>query len=649
MGAGGSHAAIGGDEVSTSTTTERAVRAQEQRKRDQALVALHKAGDGRAFGRLYDLWFDAVFDRIVHRGVLPRDAAGVETAAFSAAADDLAEATSPETFAVIALRAARRATARAGGGAASAGPRGTGAERRLAAATDAEAIALDAEVAALCWQSADVLGERVRESLDLHYRHGLSSREIAAVLRERPEAIAALLPKLGLGFGNAVRARMVWRGGAPEHDELRQELVGHDRFDPDTVRIVSRHLKECDRCREPAVVALSPVEVFAAIPVASAPVGLKEQVASKLASGGVAMNGSTHLRPADRAAPADPTTSATPDGSSPESPPHPDHPARGVGSVALVGAGGLGATVATSPAVAHQTPPTGDPVPPPPAPSEAADTSDPTPAPTNGASSGADPAAAPVDESTFPAGHAASPAPPPPPGPTPSTAPGPAHEPVRPGERKAGADVIGAGRRRWLIGGAVAAALLIVAGIVALTSGGDDRGGVETAAVRQTTTTTAAPTSTTRAPVTTSTAPLPTTTVPVTAPAPSPPAPDPEPGVAVAPASPGVPPAPAPAPPEPVTSTTLGPLDLSISFGLQPSQIEVGGSARLTWDISATRALAVTITGPNGFYAETLAGNVAVCPTSGCTGVPGQYPYSLRVLEGGRLVGERTILLTIRA
>ena len=98
-----------------------------------------------------------------------------------------------------------------------------------------------------------------------------------------------------------------------------------------------------------------------------------------------------------------------------------------------------------------------------------------------------------------------------------------------------------------------------------------------------------------------------------------------------------------------MTPPTLGPLDLSISFGLQPSQIQVGGSARLAWDISATRPLAVTIPGPNGFYAETLAGNVAACPTSpGCTNVPGQYPYSLRVLDGGRLVGERTILLTIR-
>lgn len=635
MEAGGSHAAIGGDEVSTGTTTERTVRPQERRKRDQALVALHKAADGRAFGRLYDHWFDPVFDRIVNRGVLPRDAAGVATAAFAAVADDLVDATGHDTYAVVALRAARRATGQAGGGSPSPGPRGTGAQRRLASATNAAAIAADTEVAALCWQSADVLGERVRESLDLHYRHGLSSREVAAVLRERPEAIADLLPKLGLGFGNAVRARMVWRGGEPEHDALREELVGHDRFDPDAVRIVSRHLRDCDQCRALAVLALSPVEVFAAIPIATAPVGLKEQVASALAASGVAMTGSTYLRAADRAA----VTTAP----APHSPPEAAHGSTGRGRAALLG--GAGAIGAAAAAGATTAPPSDPPTPP----GEAdAALAGPALSPANGGSPSA--ASTPVtdDGGAVVAAPTVTPAPPPPAGPTPVPAPGPAHEPVLPGQRKAGADVIGAGRRRWLIGGGVAAALLVVLGIVALARG-DDEGEVDTASVPETTSTTEAPTSTTRALVTTTTAPLPTTTVPAPAPAPSFPDPEPDAGPAPAAASPGAPPAPAPAPPEPVTPPTLGPLDLSISFGLQPSQIQVGGSARLAWDISATRPLAVTITGPNGFYAETLAGNVAACPTSpGCTNVPGQYPYSLRVLDGGRLVGERTILLTIR-
>ncbi len=620
-------------DVSTGTTTDRTGRSQEHRKRDQALVALHKAGDARAFGRLYDLWFDPVYDRIIHRGVRPRDAAAVETEAFTTVTQDLGQSAANESFAVVALRATRRAAGQAGGGTPHPGPQAVGAEGRLAAATNVGAIAADTEVAALCWQAADVLGERVRESLDLHYRFGLSSREVAAVLRERPEAIAELLPKLPLGFGNAVRARVLWRGGSPEHDVLRGELVGHDRFDADTVRIVSRHLKTCDQCRARALIALPPVEVFAAIPIAGAPVGLKEQVASGLAAS-TPMTGSAYLRPADRAA-ATTASAATPKPTI--SSPTTARQTRKRGAAALLaagaaGAGAVGAAAATAPtsgAVTGRQPT----LPPPP---EAAPTPTPNPTPTPvGDDAGATVVAATVAGTTVTGAPAAPPA-------DLTAKNAPMHEPVKAAEKKAGADVIGGGRRRLVIAGGVAAALALVLGIVVLTRDGGNTE-ISTASGPETTTT-EQPTTTTRPAVTTSTIPLPTTTLPVTPTSP----------VTSAPA---VNPAPPPSgggggggsAAAPTTPTTQAPLNLSISFALTPNFIFPSGESTLVWDISASRFVRVAINGPNGFYAETLSGSAQVCPgTPGCSESGTQLAYSLEVYDGDRLVGQRSILLTVR-
>ena len=138
-------------------------------------------------------------------------------------------------------------------------------------------------MAALLWQAAELLGEQVREVLDLTHRHHLTSSEVAAVLQEPTGAIEEILRKVAAGYGAVVRARIVWRQGAPTHDALREQVAGESRFDASMVRRVAEHLRECDECRTASQVPVPPIEVFAAIPIAIAPDGFKEEVVEALA------------------------------------------------------------------------------------------------------------------------------------------------------------------------------------------------------------------------------------------------------------------------------------------------------------------------------------------------------------------------------
>jgi uncharacterized protein (DUF1810 family) len=620
---------------------ERVAGTPESRKRDQALVALHRAGDARAFGRLFDAWFDAVYDRIVHRGVAPVDAGAVAVAAFRGAAADLDRGAS-DPFAVVVLRATRLAVA--GRETAPPPPAGAGAEDRLTRATDPRAIAADAGVAAMCWQAAEVLGERVRETLDLHHRHGLTAREIAAVLGDEPGTTEEVLAKLPLGFGNTVRARVLWRGGDPEHDELRAQLGAGAAFDVDTVRTLTRHMKECDPCRARAMVALPPVEVFSAIPLSAAPVGIKKQAVAALAASGIAMSGSTLFEP-DMAAAA-------------------ETPEAGVGAAGVPAAAGAGAALAGAEVAAADPGDSGD------ASGWASTDEGPTtadeatPAGTGGGS-GAEGAGLPVP-STAVARTGSSP--------TPPSNGGPVHEPVKGGDRPAGHEFVVGNRKRLLVAGGVAAVVLLIGGILLAGRGGEEASTQLATGEEPATTTTLRPTTTTR-PVTTTSRETTTTTSTTT-------------------------PTPADTPTTAVgagggsggagdgggtgggggasggggsgggsggggggsggggggTTSTTAPLNLQISFGLAPSNPKQGytsaNAPALRWSVSATRPVTITVRGPDPLYSELPEGDVKVCPNgwagTSCTAPKGTYFYEIVVLDGGQLVGQRTATLTIR-
>src|SRR4051794_36415017 len=267
-------------------------------QRDVAFVALLRADDPSAFGLLFDTWIDPVYDRISHRSFTTADVAELSASTFGATHRRLIEQTTDDPFRVVLFRAARQETVAAADRRVDLHmPVGPYAEDRLVRGADAAGLATDPAVAALLWQAADVLGEQARDVLDLHHRHDFAPAEIAAVMNLTPEAIEDILTKVPKGLTAVVRSMVVWRQGAPNHDELATALAGMDGFDTTTVRTIAEHQRSCDDCRAAGPLSVAPLAVFKAIPLAVAPVGFKEIVVDRLHEGGLPIGGSVSYRP----------------------------------------------------------------------------------------------------------------------------------------------------------------------------------------------------------------------------------------------------------------------------------------------------------------------------------------------------------------
>ena len=220
-------------------------------QRDVAFVALLRADDPSAFGLLFDTWIDPIYDRISHRSFTTADVAELSANTFGATHRRLTEQSTADPFRVVLFRAARQETVAAADRRVDLHmPVGPYAEDRLVRGADAASLAADPAVAALLWQAADVLGDQARDVLDLHHRHDFSPVEIAAVMNLTPEAIEDILRKVPKGLTAVVRSMVVWRQGAPTHDELASLLAGSDTFDTSTVRTIAEHQRTCEACRD---------------------------------------------------------------------------------------------------------------------------------------------------------------------------------------------------------------------------------------------------------------------------------------------------------------------------------------------------------------------------------------------------------------
>jgi hypothetical protein len=92
-------------------------------------------------------------------------------------------------------------------------------------------------------------------------------------------------------LGDAVRARVLWRGGEPQCGDLADALgdAHVERFDAAAVRVTTAHAETCELCQERRRLRLDPAALFAAVPIMGAPVLLKQRVAHALAAEGVPM------------------------------------------------------------------------------------------------------------------------------------------------------------------------------------------------------------------------------------------------------------------------------------------------------------------------------------------------------------------------
>jgi RNA polymerase sigma factor (sigma-70 family) len=284
------------------------------RDRDAGWIAAVRAGDERAFGWIYDAWFDRVFD-LSMRILRNRDAAlEVTQDTFLSAWRNLDSLSDPRSFGGWLLRIARNASLNRqekerrsvavddqefavmeSVGASSAGsPAGFALEDRLAAAHDPQRALEDNEMQQLVWQAASALGERDTEVLDLQLRQGLTPAELGEVLGINRNAANQLVHRVRKRFEVALKARLLWRGTRPACADLNALLVsaGIESFSAEAVKVADKHAPTCEECSARRESRLQPAAMFAAVPLIAVPVLFKQQTAYALEGAGVPMSGS---------------------------------------------------------------------------------------------------------------------------------------------------------------------------------------------------------------------------------------------------------------------------------------------------------------------------------------------------------------------
>ncbi|MBX3287530.1 MAG: sigma-70 family RNA polymerase sigma factor, partial [Actinobacteria bacterium] len=266
---------------------------------DGALVEAARAGDERAFGQLFDAWFDRVHD--VSRRIVRDDGIAAEVAqdAFLRAWTKLHTLDDVDAFGGWVLRIGRNASLNRLEKERRSTVVDDDAMTRLTDATspDHDPLAeLDqAGRVALVWDAAAALGERDASVLDLHLRHGLGAAELAEELGTNANNAHQVLFTLRKRLGNAVRALVLWRAGHPTCADLRSSLAsaGLTSFGAPMVKAIDRHVDRCDECADDRTERLRPAALFAAAPIVAAPTLLKAKAAAALGDAGVPMAGSS--------------------------------------------------------------------------------------------------------------------------------------------------------------------------------------------------------------------------------------------------------------------------------------------------------------------------------------------------------------------
>ncbi|HET9609949.1 MAG TPA: sigma-70 family RNA polymerase sigma factor [Acidimicrobiales bacterium] len=270
---------------------------------DASWVVAARGGDDEAFGRLFDRWFDPVYD-VAWRIVRDRDtAADVAQDVFLAAWQGLDGLEQPASFGGWVRRIARnRALNRL-----DRERRSVPDDERAAAALDRSAPDVDLTAAMdereqhdLVWAAARALGERDASLLDLHLRHGLGAGAIADELGVTANNAHQLLHRLKGKLAGAIRAWVLWRAGEGRCAGLDRAIAGAGlvSFGAEAVRVIDRHARACDGCAERQQLRLAPEALFAAMPIMAAPPLLKAEAAAALGQAGVPMAGSAAAAPA---------------------------------------------------------------------------------------------------------------------------------------------------------------------------------------------------------------------------------------------------------------------------------------------------------------------------------------------------------------
>jgi hypothetical protein len=246
-------------------------RSHARRTADRAAVDALRAGDEQAFSPLAERWLDDVNDYLHRAGVADEEAPATLERIFRTARARIDEQDrgTESGFGSIVMGAT---IAEVGAAPVHSNSDLTPSRRtvgRLSRGTRPADLAGDPIIVMMLWDAAGVLGDRVAEIMDLHWRHGLDSGEIAGIVGLDRNRVDAILSKAPQGLASALRTRVLWAAGTPEHDQLAHLVAaaGASTFDGEAVRLMHRHIRECAACRSRSMIALPAIDVFAAIPL----------------------------------------------------------------------------------------------------------------------------------------------------------------------------------------------------------------------------------------------------------------------------------------------------------------------------------------------------------------------------------------------
>lgn len=266
-------------EKSTDPTDLRSTRAEHVRAsripcrnmEDAELVAAALEESTQAFADIYDRYVDSIYDYA--RSILrsDADAADVTQDTFLAASQRLDQLREPSRLRPWLYAIARSHSLR------------VIRERKRTQVSDdidevAEMTAPDGEIDArdLVWAAAAGLAANDRSILDLHLRQGLDGQELADALGVTANVANVALHRVRTRLEESVGAVLLAKTSKKECSELDELMV--DGLNPLARKRIARHLDKCAICEERRRAMTSPSMLFSAMPLAVAPLAMRDQI-----------------------------------------------------------------------------------------------------------------------------------------------------------------------------------------------------------------------------------------------------------------------------------------------------------------------------------------------------------------------------------
>ena len=255
---------------------------------DTSLVDLARAGDQRAFGELYNRYFDPVYDFVARMTRSRDEAEDIAQDTFLKAVNALGGLQKGTSFKswifTIARNTALNRIERAGRTRPLSFADGDGEDVQFDVvdtdrfADPAEAAEVSA-VASLVWQAAAGLDPKQLSLLDLHLRQGLDSGEIADVLGVTKNNGYVMLNRLKKAVEDSIGAFIMLNNGRQYCQQLDIALdsANIQGMSPEVRKIVDRHVAQCPECEERKR-KLAPLAAFGAFVAIGAPVGAKAKI-----------------------------------------------------------------------------------------------------------------------------------------------------------------------------------------------------------------------------------------------------------------------------------------------------------------------------------------------------------------------------------